>query len=82
MTLRVLAVWVLREYVYFGSLLLLAGLGADYSKNFILVSISETVAVLMSYPLRLKIRRVNAFLGLTIAVGLASAVASFAVVSE
>ena len=77
-----LAVWVLREYVYFGSLLLLVGLGEDYSKNFILVSISETVAVLMSYPLRLKIRRVNAFLGLTIAVGLASAVASFAVVGE
>lgn len=54
----------------------------EYSKNLILLSISETVAVLMSYPIRLKIRRVNAIFGLTIIILICSFLCSFKVVDE
>jgi hypothetical protein len=54
----------------------------EYSKNLILLSISETVAVLMSYPIRLKIRRVNAIFGLTMIILICSFLCSFKVVDK
>ena len=41
------------------------------------MSISETVAVLLSYPIRLKIRRVNTLFSLALMVCLAAALSSF-----
>jgi hypothetical protein len=72
----------LREYIYYASYLIIPELSYDYTKNFILISISETVAVLMSYPIRLKIRRVNAIFGLTIIILICSFICSFKLVDE
>jgi len=56
-------------------------LSEEYSKNYILVSISETVAVLMSYPIRLKIKRVNTIFSLTVLIAICSFVSSFTTLS-
>lgn len=68
--------WIFREYIYYGSWIIIPEMGSDYSKNFILISISETVAVLMSYPIRMKIRRVNTFFTLVFMIGVAAVVGS------
>jgi hypothetical protein len=74
--------WIFREYVYFGSFTLVPEVSSDYSKNFILISISETVAVMMSYPIRLKIRRVSTFFTLALIIGVAACLCSFTTVDE
>ena len=82
LTLPLIILWIYREYVYFGSLTLLPEVSNEFGKNFILVSISETVAVLMSYPIRMKIRRVNTFFTLTFIVTVAAIVCSVMTVPE
>ena len=57
-------------------------LSEEYTKNLILISISETVAVLMSYPIRLKIRRVNAIFSLIVIILICSFICSLNVVDE
>ena len=47
-----------------------------------MISISETVAVLMSYPIRMKIRRVSAFFTLALMICLACFLSSFTIVSD
>ena len=52
-------------------------LGAEIKRNLILLSVSEMVAILMSYPIKLKIKRVNAIFGFTCLIGICSIVSSF-----
>lgn len=77
-----MVLWVFREYIYFGSFALIPQVSTDYGKNFILISISETVAVLVAYPIRLKIRRVSTFFTLILIIAAASLACSFTTVGE
>jgi hypothetical protein len=74
-----MAVWVYREYIYYGAYLIIPELGVDYSKSYILLSIGEISAVLASYPIRLNIKRTNTFFFTAIIVALFSIFASFTV---
>lgn len=79
-TLALAVLWVFKEYIYFGSYLLVPELSQEHTKNYILISISETVAVLMSYPIRLKIRRVNSMFCLALLILISSFLCAFGVV--
>lgn len=81
-TVPLLVLWIYREYVYFGSFTLIPEVSEDYSKTFRMISISETVAVLISYPIRLKIRRVSTFITLIPIIAAASGLCSFTTVGE
>lgn len=80
-TIPLAVLWVYREYIYYGSYTILPELGGDIAKNLILLSISETVAVLMSYPIRLRVKRVNAFFGLALLICVCSLLSSFSTLS-
>lgn len=54
----------------------------EVSKNLILLSVSEMVAVLMSYPIKLRVKRVNAFFGFTALIGVCCLLSSFTVVDD
>jgi hypothetical protein len=56
--------------------------GKDFSKTYILVSISETVAVFLSYPIRIHIKRVNAIAATVLTVLLVSLISSFTTIPE
>jgi hypothetical protein len=60
--------------------LILPSLGSDYSKNYILLSISEISAVLLSYPIKLKVKRTNTFFFAALIVAFFSMLSSFTVV--
>jgi hypothetical protein len=79
-TIPLLVVWVYREYIYYGVYLILPSLGSEYSKNYILLSISEISAVLLSYPIKLKVKRTNTFFFAALVVALFSILSSFTVV--
>lgn len=79
-TIPLLAVWVYREYIYYGSYLIIPHLGDDYSKNYILLSISEIIAALLSYPIKLKIKRTNTFFFTAILVAFFCLLSSFTVI--
>lgn len=74
-------VWVYREYIYYGAYLIIPELGGDYSKSYILLSISEITAVLLSYPIKLNIKRTNTFFFTAIVVAFFSILSSFTVIS-
>lgn len=46
------------------------------------MSVSEIVAVLMSYPIKLRVKRVNAFFGFTFVIGICCLISSFTTVDE
>lgn len=52
-------------------------IGDEITRNLILMSVSEMVAVLMSYPIKLKIRRKNAFFLFTCLIAISSILSSF-----
>ncbi len=52
------------------------------SKNLILLSVSEMVAVLMAYPIKLRVKRVNAFFGFTALIGISCLFSSFTVLDD
>lgn len=52
----------------------------DYSQIYMLVSISETIAVLLSYPIRIYIKRVNAAAFTVLTVLVLSLPSSFTIV--
>lgn len=79
-TIPLLVVWVYREYIYFGAYLIIPTLGTDYSKSYILLSISEIAAVLLSYPIKLKVKRTNTFFFTAIIIAFFSLLSSFTVV--
>ena len=81
-TLSLLVLWCFRDYIYYGSLTILPEMKSDSAKNLILISISETVAVLMSYPIRSKIRRVNTFFTLVLVITISSLICSFTVLED
>ena len=81
-TIPLLVLWIYREYIYYGSYIIIPELGNEVSKNLILLSVSETVAVLMSYPIRLKIKRVNAFFGFATLITICSLISSFTTLDE
>lgn len=55
-------------------------LGKEVSKNLILLSVSEVVAALMAYPIKLRVKRVNAFFGFTVVIGICCLFSSFTIV--
>ncbi len=83
-TIPLVAFWIYREYIYYGSYMLIPELGKEkeVSKNLILLSVSEMVAVLMSYPIKLRVKRVNAFFGFTALIGICCLLSSFTIVDD
>lgn len=83
-TIPLVILWIYREYIYYGSYMLVPELGKEkeVSKNLILLSVSEMVAVLMSYPIKLRVKRVNAFFGFTVLIGVCCLLSSFTVVDD
>jgi hypothetical protein len=57
--------------------MILPYLGDEDSKNLILLSVSEIVAALMSIPVMLKVKRINAFFALTAMICVACLLVSF-----
>lgn len=76
-TIPLAALWIYREYIYYSSYVMLPELGNEITKNLILMSVSEVVAVLISYPIKLKIKRVNAFFFFTVLIVISSVLCSF-----
>ena len=74
--------FLFREYIFYGSFVIFPHLSNETTKNLILISISESVAVLMSYPIRLKIRRINAIFGLTLIICASCLASSVGVLNE
>jgi hypothetical protein len=76
-TVPLLVLWIYREYVYYGTYMIVPELGNETSKNLILLSVSEMVAVLMAYPIKLRVKRVNAFFGFTLVITICCIISSF-----
>lgn len=57
--------------------MILPYLGEEDSKNLILLSVSEIVAALMSIPIMLKVKRINAFFGFAALTCIACLLVSF-----
>ncbi|KAL4449171.1 hypothetical protein ABPG74_015553 [Tetrahymena malaccensis] len=56
-TLYLVIFWSFRYMIYYGQSLSLSSLGAEMHSNLTLTAISETVAILMSAPIKLKMKR-------------------------
>lgn len=76
-TIPLAILWIYREYIYYSSLIILPEMGEEVTKNLILMSVSEVVAVLISYPIKLKIKRVNGYFFFTCLIVICSLLCSF-----
>lgn len=76
-TIPLTMLWFYREFIYYGSFMILPYLGEEESKNLILLSVSEIVAALMSIPIILKVKRINSFFGFSALICLSCLMVSF-----
>lgn len=76
-TVPLAILWIYREYIYYSSYIMLPELGKEITKNLILMSASEIVAVLISYPIKLKIKRRNAYFLFVSMIAISSLLSSF-----
>ena len=76
-TIPLAALWIYREYIYYSSFIILPEMGEEITKNLILMSVSEVVGVLISYPIKLKIKRVNGYFFFTCFIAICSLLCSF-----
>ena len=81
-TIPLAMLWIYREYIYYSSFIILPELGEEVTKNLILMSVSEVVAVLISYPIKLKIKRINGYFFFTFLIAIASLLCSFTRLGE
>lgn len=76
-TIPLAILWIYREYIYYSSYIMIPEMGNEITKNLILISVCEIVAVLISYPIKLKIKRRNAYFLFVCMIAISSLLSSF-----
>ena len=71
--------WIYREYIYYASYIMIPESGSNYEKTYFLVSLGESLAVALTYHVRLHVKRLYAFTATIVVVLLASLLSSFSV---
>ena len=68
--------------MYYASNMMIPEFGNEQSRIYALMGVSEAVAVLISYPIRMNVKRVNSIAGTLLIVIVMSLVSSFTTIPE